>query len=266
MCTIIAMLGVRADLPLVVAANRDEAYGRASAPPARAPDPPHAVAGVDLERGGTWMGATPGGLFVGLTNQRSWTGYDPSLRSRGALVGEALRRGDVDGVTAYLRTVDATRYNPFNLMYGDASSLRVAYARADAEAIEVIDLPAGVHVLANDRLGSPHFPKTERAAALCRAAADAPAQALVDTLSAALSDHALPDEAALPDPPPGALVAKPVARQLQALCIHTPFYGTRSSTILAMTPGRVARYLFADGPPCRTPLRDVTRLVNDGGA
>ena len=50
-------------------------------------------------------------------------------------------------------------------------------------------------------------------------------------------------------------------RMLQALCVHTPIYGTRSATILMLSAGRVERYLHAAGPPCRTPFDDVTELL-----
>jgi hypothetical protein len=50
-------------------------------------------------------------------------------------------------------------------------------------------------------------------------------------------------------------------QRLQALCIHTPTYGTRSATVLALEPGRVAHYLYADGAPCRTPFVEVGGLL-----
>jgi hypothetical protein len=46
------------------------------------------------------------------------------------------------------------------------------------------------------------------------------------------------------------------------VCVHTERYGTHSSTLLALDPGRVARYLFASGPPCRTTFEDVTDLLH----
>jgi hypothetical protein len=53
-----------------------------------------------------------------------------------------------------------------------------------------------------------------------------------------------------------------LVRRLKALCIHTPFYGTRSATRIALDPGRVAHYAFADGPPCRTPFVDYSHLFD----
>ena len=56
--------------------------------------------------------------------------------------------------------------------------------------------------------------------------------------------------------------AWPVARRLQAMCIHTPTYGTVSSTLLALTPGAAARYLYAAGHPCEAPLVDARAALD----
>ena len=47
-----------------------------------------------------------------------------------------------------------------------------------------------------------------------------------------------------------------------ALCVHGEKHGTISSSVLAI-PERFpasARYLYAGGPPCRTPYEDVSSL------
>jgi hypothetical protein len=54
---------------------------------------------------------------------------------------------------------------------------------------------------------------------------------------------------------------EPLAHELSATCIHTPSYGTRSSTIAAFAHDRVAAYLHADGPPCTTPFTDRMALL-----
>jgi uncharacterized protein with NRDE domain len=259
MCTLLLAHRVRADLPLVVAANRDENYARASTPPQLLSQAPRVLAGLDGRHAGSWMGVGEGGLFVGVTNQRTLHLPDANLRSRGAVVLEALRQGSVAGVERYLATLDPQAYNPFNLAFGDGESLRIAYARP--EGIEVVSLEPGLHVLANDRLDSPHFPKTRRAAALATPLLQAPWEELARGLQSVLADHVLPPRAAVPPPPRGAVMPRAFLRRLQALCIHTPLYGTHSSTLLALAPGgRLAHYLFAPGPPCRTPFDDVTAL------
>jgi uncharacterized protein with NRDE domain len=52
-----------------------------------------------------------------------------------------------------------------------------------------------------------------------------------------------------------------LARELTAVCIHAPDYGTRSSTIFAAGRGELIAYLHADGPPCTTPFTDRRGLL-----
>jgi uncharacterized protein with NRDE domain len=258
-CTVIILYRVHPRFPVVIAANRDELYARRTAPPRLLAEAPRVIGGLDRERGGTWMGATAGGLIVGITNQRSWGGARPDARSRGEVVLEALRAGSPEAVTDMLERLDPAAYNPFNLLYGDAGGLRVAYAREGGVAIEPV--PEGIRILPNDRLDSPDFAKVSRARALAELAAHRPWPDLVAPLQLALADHERPPLDQVTEPPPGSPVTRELARELQALCIHTPSYGTRSSTLVALEPGRTAHYLHADGPPCRTELADVTALL-----
>lgn len=259
MCTLVAIRGRHPRLPLIVAANRDEYYARPAASPRVVREGPRVVAGVDLEKGGTWMGANERGLFVALTNQRS---HEPAPRrpaSRGGVVLDALSQADVDGVDALLGRLDPSAYDGFNLMYGDAATLAVAYARPDRSTIERVRLGDGVWVLPNDVLGSSEFPKTERIAALAEPLLGLGWPELAAGLARALGDHE--KHASLPAPPPGSRFHPALLHELSAICVHTPVYGTRSAAIVALEPGRVAHYLFADGPPCRTPFEDVTSLL-----
>jgi uncharacterized protein with NRDE domain len=257
MCTLIALFGVNPEVPLVVAANRDEFYARPWAPPGVLSEEPRVVGGRDLAQGGTWLGVTETGFFAAITNQRTFTLPDASKRSRGQIVMNALRAGSVDRALAELGRLDAREYNPFNLLLGDARALYVVYAR-DAARASVERLPAGIWVLNNDTIGSRDFPKANRAKDLVLPVAREPWAALAPELMRLLGDHALPAEADVPDPPPGAVLGKDALRALQALCVHTPAYGTTSSTILALSEGGVRDYRFAAGPPCTTPFASVT--------
>lgn len=259
MCTVVAIKGRHPQYPLVVAANRDEFYARPSTEPRRVHEAPRAWAGVDLVKGGSWMGANEHGVFAAVTNQRTDSGADPRLSSRGQIVLDALGKRSVEEIDALLSSLDAREYNAFNLFYGDARALKVAYARHERQAIGIETLPDGIWVLPNDRIGSPEFPKSERALELVEPIAAAPWEALASGLAQALGDHEKPPLERIPAPPPGSRFDRALLRELQALCIHTPVYGTRSATLLALEPGRLAHYLFADGPPCTTPFRDLAR-------
>ncbi|MEM1418432.1 MAG: NRDE family protein [Myxococcota bacterium] len=264
MCTLVAFSRVHPRLPLVVAANRDEFHARASTGPVVLHEAPRVVAGRDAEKGGTWLGASSSGLFVGLTNQREWAAKPrEALRSRGEVTLAALATGSVEGVHGLLDGLDTADLAGFNLLYGDAGSLHVAYARP-GERVERRALPPGIHVLTNDRMGSPHFPKALRAERLARqalaAASDAPFAAFVRRLEALLADRTQPSLEAVPEPPAGARVDREMARRLQALCIETPVYGTVSATILALDEHAIHAHLYADGAPGRVPFQDMTGL------
>jgi uncharacterized protein with NRDE domain len=262
MCTIVILRHVHPEYPLVLAANRDELYARPAVGPQVLSPSPRIVGGRDLERQGTWMGVTDGGLFVGLTNQRGSANLTRAPRSRGEVVMRALRSGSVEGVERYLASLDSREYNPFNLLYGGSGALRVAYARPDSERMTLADVPPGIHVLPNDVLDSPELPKVRRARKLAEAAAHKPWPESVQALQALLADHVLPERAPtlLPDEE-GLPDIHERMRQYQALCIHTLGYGTRSSAIVALAPGRVAHYLAADVAPCQGPYQDVTPLL-----
>jgi uncharacterized protein with NRDE domain len=264
MCTIVALTGVRADYPVVLATNRDEFYGRAASGALRLLEAPVTVGGRDLVKGGTWMGVTREGLFVGVTNQRTQVPPDPSKRSRGELVIDALRLGERDAVTQLLRTLDGRDYNAFNLLWGDARGLLVAYAREGERALTIEPVPRGLHVLPNDRLDSAMFPKVLRAQALLAPHVNAEFSVLEAALKQTLADRERPGFEQLPNAPGPAHLSSEMQRELSALCIRTPMYGTRSSTIVALTPGGVGRFLFADGAPDQVGFQDVMGLFGEG--
>lgn len=260
MCTVLVLNGVRADYPVVLATNRDEFYARPSSGPLRLLESPRAVGGRDLVAQGAWMGVTEHGLFVGVTNQRTAAPPDRSKRSRGELVLSALALGQRDAIARMLRGVDGRDYNAFNLLWGDADELCVAYAREGRAALEIEVVPRGLHVLPNDRLDSPGFPKVQRARALLEPHAAAEFPALVAALKTALADRELPAPEEIAPLAAGSPLGLELVRELSALCIRTPLYGTRSSTIVALAPGRPAHYLYADGPPDATAFVDVMGL------
>ena len=295
MCTLIALIGVVPDAPVVLAANRDELYDRpARAPvlldiepvrlsPSQAPfdrsaspddglvrsprssDPPRlrlgsggVVGGLDLRSGGSWLAIARDGRFAGVTNQRE-APQPPAPRSRGEWVRDLVACPDRAAMRAYVDGLDATQYASGNLMFGDASGVDLAYVRR-AGTVERLALPAGITVLTNDRLGSPDFPKAAHAAARLAALDAAPWSTMAEALPAILGDHALPPVGQPPTLRPELPLPAELARALQAVCIHTPRYGTRSATIAAIGEDGVRALRWADGPPCTTPFVDAMTL------
>lgn len=264
MCTLIVRHEMDEWCSTLIAANRDEFYDRPATGPQVLVQSPHIVGGRDERAGGTWFALTSEGLFVGLTNQRSAAVRDDSLRSRGELVVEALRTGSFDGVKHYLERLDPRDYNEFNLIFGDGARLCAAYGRRSEPRVELEPLDRGVHVLCNDRLGSLDFPKAEE---VRLRVASIPAESwsrIKPQLIDVLSDRSLPDASEVPPLPPDAPFGDEVARRLQAICVETPVYGTVSATLAAVSPGRVERYAFCDGPPDQAEFEDITDLTRSG--
>jgi uncharacterized protein with NRDE domain len=265
MCTI-AILVRATDVPLVIAANRDEIYARPTRPPevlgpamvdARHQTSERVVGGVDALSGGTWLAVHRAGRFAAVTNQRALDTPPPGLRSRGLAVKELAAASDQD---AYVAALDPRAYASMNLVWGDADRVSVAYLRRDTGEKTIVVLPPGVHVLCNDRLGSCEFPRGDRlhatiTSALARSRAW---RDLEPVLRTALADHT---RLSIEDTPPSHLPPE-IARELTATCIHTERYGTRSSTLLAIDRGRITAYLHADGPPCTTPYLDRMELLD----
>jgi uncharacterized protein with NRDE domain len=265
MCTIIVRHQMDDWCSTLIASNRDEFYDRPASAPLVLRNDPLVVGGRDEREGGTWFGLTGRGLFVGLTNQRSFGTRDDSLRSRGGLVVDALAQGSLEGVERYLNDIDPAAYNEFNLIFGDGDQVRAAYARRDAGQVELEPLGQGVHVLCNDRLGSPEFPKAGKARDRILALEPGAWPQIKPLLEEILADGSLPEAADVPPIPAGAPFGQEVARYLQAICVTTPVYGTVSSTIAAVSPGRVEQYWFADGPPSETRFVDVAGLTRSAG-
>ena len=129
MCLIALAWRMRADLPLVVAANRDEFYDR----PTRAAhvweDAPQVIGGRDLRAGGSWLAAARGGRFAAVTNIRY--AQLESGPSRGALVSDFIRGDDAPLVFLERLAEHARDYAGFHLVVGDGPEL-AHFSNADA--------------------------------------------------------------------------------------------------------------------------------------
>ncbi len=265
MCTIVALRG-RGVAPLFVAANRDEYIARAASPTQVFQETPRIVAGRDEASGGTWFGATATGFFAGLTNQRAWVAT-ASATSRGSVVADILRAGSTEAALEVLTKLDPSTVAAFNLLFGDAENLHVAYARPEGVRTEA--LPHGIHVLANDELRSETMPKTAYAEDLAAQLHDGRAD--LDTicfgLERLLCDETEPHPDEVPMPPAGSALSHPMAVHLQRLCIDPKLfgglYGTRSANVLAIGPKGVLRHRTSDSIPTSNAFRDVTSLYDD---
>jgi len=223
LCLIVLAWQARADLPLAVAANRDEWRERPTKPAHWWPDQPNLLAGRDLQAGGTWMGITRDGRFAAVTNFRDPSDKRAAARSRGALVTEFL--AGAEAPKAFLAGLSgrAAEYNGFNLVLGDGAGLWYYGSReGEARAIE-----PGIHGLSNHLLDEP-WPKVVRGRRAMEEAMrrDDPAPVLFDLLS----DGAGAPDAALPETGVGIAWERRLASPL----ITGVDYGTRASTVLSV--------------------------------
>ncbi len=150
MCLILLAWRSHAAYPLVVAANRDEFYGRPASPAGFWSDRPAVLAGRDLMAGGTWMGVERGGRFAAVTNYRG--AHEPSAaHSRGALVTGFLLGSQAPA--AYIDAVSgqSNSYSGFNLLVADARELWWMSNRGGTPR----RLEPGLYGLGNELLDAP---------------------------------------------------------------------------------------------------------------
>lgn len=212
MCLIVVAWRTRPDFPLIVAANRDEFHARPAAPAAFWDDHPEILAGRDLEARGTWMGVSRTGRFAAVTNYRG--AREPrAIESRGALVSRFLTSDQKP--QAYVAGLQESLYSGFNLLAADGDELWWISNRDSAPR----SLAPGIYGLGNLLLDSPE----------------------VDTAKRRFREAIEPGPA-----------VEPLFAVLEQARILNPEYGTRCSTVLVVTEGRVryAERSFApDGAP-----------------
>ena len=218
----------------MVSANRDEYHARATA---RARWWHEGwLAGRDLVAGGTWLGVTRAGRWALLTNVRDPSRFDPDAPSRGGLVTQVLAAPGGAGETLGAIIDAAAGHNGFNLLAGDIAD---AHWGTNREA-RTHALAAGIHGISNARLDTP-WPKVVRTKAAVAAwcAAGGADDADVEPLFAILGARQQAADSELPH------TGIPLMQEqvLSAPFIVSDAYGTRCSTVLAITREGEARFV-----------------------
>lgn len=233
MCLVLIAFGTRPDLPLVVAANRDEFYRRPALAVHPWPNDEHVLAGRDLEADGTWLGVSASGRFAAVTNLSDPTEDAPL--SRGALTADFLQ-GRMDA-QRYAAGIDGHRYRGFNLLLWDGESLLYTSNRAPTQ-----NLRPGIYGVANAALGA-EWPKVIRGRRdLSRVISGTPdTQSLLDLLA----DENVPPDHELP------VRGRPLEmeRRIAPCFIRGDDYGTRASTAVIVSHHdiTIAEQLYGPG-------------------
>jgi uncharacterized protein with NRDE domain len=231
MCTLVLLQ--RPGELLAISGNRNELLSR----PATGPRLENGVlAPRDQLAGGSWLGINAHGLFVCVTNRRGAM-VDPSRKSRGLLVLEALQAQSARGLHEALRELHGDRHNGFHLVYADLHDAFVTWGDGYAVSHEHLE-PGRVHVVTERSFGAG---EGEREKTVAQAFA-----------------RLEPDVAAWRQP-----MTAHANEPLESACVHADLvgYGTRSSLQLVLKEKGVAA-LWTDGHPCTNPAQDLGELAS----
>lgn len=228
------------DAPLVVGANREEAYDRVGEPPQILDGTIRTVGGRDPVAGGTWLGVNERGVLAAVTN-RPRSKVPASPRSRGLLVRDLLQCSSAGAaMDLAARALGTNRYAGSNVLCGDASNLFVIHA---ADWLRVRPLPPGIHVLTKHDIDDEKDPRIAHATGWLNQrsyTSEADCVAALRELCGQTGNSAPP------------------------MCIRATDHGTVSSSILAIRqPLTRSTYLHAQGPPDHTAYEDYSHLFQE---
>lgn len=173
MCLVVIAHRASERFPLVIAANRDEDYDRATHDAHFWSDAPEVLGGRDAVHNGSWLAVTKSGRFAAVTNLR---GAQQRTRSRGALVREFVTTDVTPAELAKRIAPYSDQYAGFHLIAGEAGGEAV-YVHPELQK----RLEPGVHAFSNAPAGE-EWVKTRIAADEMHVALkmdDAPSMAIV---------------------------------------------------------------------------------------
>jgi uncharacterized protein with NRDE domain len=206
---------------LIVAANRDEFYKRPAKPAGFWENKPYLLAGKDLQAGGTWLGITKQGRFAAITNYRETQNLKNSP-SRGNLVMSFLESSEPANEFSERLIKTADKYNGYNLILMDSTS----NCYFSNKTKNILTLSEGIYALSNHLMDTP-WPKVEKSKKSFKSIINKE-DVSTDELFHLLGDTSIPPDELLPDTGLGL----EIERAVSPIFVSTPFYGTRSSTVV----------------------------------
>lgn len=237
MCLIVAMSRMFDDAPLIIAANREEAYARGGTAIDWQHGPVPYLAGIDPTAGGTWLGINIHRLLVAVTN-RPKTDVPVQPRSRGLLVTDLLaRRSARDAADHATKEIASGRYRGCNILCADDDGLWIIHG---GDWLRVRSLAPGIHIMTN---GDVNDVFDERVRMISESLQRDPPRTSGEALTQL---QQLTSRTSPPTP----------------ICLNGHDRGTVASTLVAMgSRPRRGRLLHAAGPPDRTAYADRTALL-----
>jgi len=224
--------------PIVIAANRDEFFNRPARKAEFWTEYPEILAGKDLSSNGTWLGVTKNGRISFVTNKRDFR--EPKITSpisRGRLVLDFLRGEDSPYSYQKQLLPKLDRYEGFNLFIADMNGAFCLSNRGNG----LVEVSEGFHTLSNAFWNTP-WPKTlkvlERFKELAQDAEISDDTVPVESIFDMLNDTKLAENIALPDTG----IGLERERLLSSIRISLPGYGTRVSTILAISDSGICYF------------------------
>jgi len=177
MCLIALAHGDR----LLLAANRDEDYERATRSAHLWEDAPDVIGGRDALHGGSWLAISRHGRFAAVTNLR---GAMPRGRSRGLLVSSFVTSTETpeDFATSVAR--EAVHYAGFHLLVGEAGRTVVYVTPSETPRI----LERGIYGFSNAPSGE-RWPKVDLAVDEMKAVLASPADPTDELLRFLGTEH-----------------------------------------------------------------------------
>lgn len=274
MCTLTFAWRLFTDVPLIVAANRDESYNRPSEPPSIMNDTYHpaVLAPRDCRAGGTWMGYNAAGRFVGLTNRWASVTSDADAndettsderRSRGQLVTDLLtERGPIDPKAAVRTAVTEHTYNGFNLLIADVgwSTDRdpTAVMFEWDGALHTTQINPGAHVIVNVGMDDTHIDPedTKRDSTIVTAQAEN-ALRIRNELSEGVQTTAIAGKWRN-------RATDILGNHEYGVCVHneSQSFGTVSGSVITLGADGSGNYQYANGSPCTTAFEHVETTLN----
>ncbi len=228
---------------LLLAANRDEVFVRATAPAHWWPDAPGVFGGRDLAAGGGWLLVARNGRIAALTNYRQGVaGGAPEQSSRGELVAGFVNSADsAETVAEHAQRVadKAKRYAGFTLLLFELGRRPAAWWVSNRPQVAAAAIEPGIHAISNAGLDAPWPKATRLRAALTRARDGARGAQAADNgaLIDALTDRSLPADLELPDTGVGLVRERLLAPAFVTGDAEFPPlpYGTRSSSVISVS-------------------------------